>query len=346
MSGGGQQSGYGSSGGYGGGSYGGGGYGGSSGYGAGGGMSGLSGMRAGGGGGYGGGYGGGGMGGGMSLNGYNRFMQQNQPQGGWNISDPSRNPLMQYAQRQQSRQQMPMQDSGGGGAWGSPFNYPMQNGGRSMYGGYRGNTPQAVQNASSIFQDRLNSLNGVQAAQSAMAPSQGGGMTFGLPQSGSPPDAPTQPEMSTPDVGPQQIDPYQQKMNEQYQRWGMTPPTSGSQGTSPDVEYTKNSSPGIMPSDQQDKGQSMRLSSDTQPNTYGYGTPGGYQFDTGQSSLDPGSMGALNYFLGGTGGNAQMGMDQRNQNYLDYYRNQYPQGTQGMPGYSQNYITPQTSYFR
>ncbi len=51
-----------------------------------------------------------------------------------------------------------------------------------------------------------------------------------------------------------------------------------------------------------------------------YGIGADYQFQSGQSTLDPGSMGGLLAFLGGNNWQQQLG------DYLKYYQQQYPQG--------------------
>jgi hypothetical protein len=57
---------------------------------------------------------------------------------------------------------------------------------------------------------------------------------------------------------------------------------------------------------------------------YGYGTPGGYQFETAPSTLDPGSMMGLLGILGGTGWQGQAAKYANN--YRTLYGNQAPNG--------------------
>lgn len=75
--------------------------------------------------------------------------------------------------------------------------------------------------------------------------------------------------------------------------------------------------------------------------SYGYGTPGGYQFDYAPSTLDPGSMAFLLAWLGGGGPqvNGQSVREQQ-QSYLDTYRTRYPNGVPGV----NSYITSTTKY--
>jgi hypothetical protein len=131
------------------------------------------------------------------------------------------------------------------------------------------------------------------------------------------------------------------------QRAGMgpqsTPPAYGTTGAQP-AYGTTGTQPGI-----QNKALGGQQSMDGQPfgqttlkddtgNGYGYGTPGGYQFDTAQSTLDPNSMNFLLNWMGGTvnGQNPQ----QQSQQYLDTYRQRYPQGVPGV----NNPTTPWTNY--
>lgn len=69
-----------------------------------------------------------------------------------------------------------------------------------------------------------------------------------------------------------------------------------------------------------------------------YGTGANYQFLSGNNQVDPGSMAGLLGILGGSPGG--MSIPQQRQQYLDYYRNQYPNGVPGI----NNYITPNTNY--
>jgi hypothetical protein len=73
---------------------------------------------------------------------------------------------------------------------------------------------------------------------------------------------------------------------------------------------------------------------------YGYGTPGGYQFDTAPSTLDPGSMAFLLAWMGGSSDGQSI--QQQQQSYLETYRQRYPNGVPGVNNYTtaaSNYLT-------
>ena len=72
--------------------------------------------------------------------------------------------------------------------------------------------------------------------------------------------------------------------------------------------------------------------------SYGYGSPSGYYFDSVPSTLDPGSMAFLVAWLGGSVDGQSVRQEQ--QAYLETYRQRYPDGAPG----AKSYITAATNY--